>query len=768
LKKSLEISAKLEMDQSSFDRSIASMQRKLRELYQPSDTMRQQSQIAARLNAAGIGVTGPNSPGAEQAALKYRKDLNGYIKEEYQKQESLVKIMATKNSQLKEMMSFQNSVISGSKEELRLKQSIARLEENQGRRQQVYGIRNERLERAARMKEAIMGMKVSNFGEMGSDFPGAMDKFTAKQGGGSAIGSAVGNLGGIGKALGIAVTLETAKQVVEHLNSLSRQTITATGSATQGLIGQPLQNLLGSGMIEEMAFAPERKKATQTARDETRGIVGELLGRFGTKAGIVSLSPYAMLVTGGKTEAAYQAQQEALVADRATSMFEAEKQKNPEKLIQAQRSMTVQLQNLQTQRMLGLSDKEFYGSGGFAENANRNFTSDMAAKMASEMQAAGGSTRGMKGLTDLGMLSQRGFDLTNAGSVLGKISGGAGGSVQSEQVFRKIMIETIREGLDTSDYREEQRHFAETTAEILSRSGAKTEDQADMILRGFSRFLGKEPTMREMEGAKTAYEQYQAGSAETSGRGGALQFAGAIQAGLGRSGGVGIGDLMERPEDTLDPDDPFIIAVAKKEKLSPQALISKVKKLKRNKAAIEIGISPKHLKYLQDKGITEPLTKKELDDLEERDETAAKYYEEVQIRAGVKDKFISPQDYQARVRGFLRSGFEEGRRPKTIEQRNKEVSDEEFQYYKEKANAPRQADQVIQDLGVQQQMLLTSFKLFNDQLTPSATALQIHTEALLAAAKKIDPTGTQKAIEASKGKSAKNQGQAGAGQGKGS
>ena len=124
--------------------------------------------------------------------------------------------------------------------------------------------------------------------------------------------------------------------------------------------------------------------------------------------------------------------------------------------------------------------------------------------MAAQMQGAGGSTRGMRGLSTLGLQASRQFDLTNAGNVLGRISGGAGDAKSSEQVFRKLMEESIKAGLDKSEFAEEQRKFADVTSEILSQSGVRTAADATNAVRGFSRFMGGEPTMRGMAGAQSA------------------------------------------------------------------------------------------------------------------------------------------------------------------------------------------------------------------------------------------------------------------------
>ena len=237
------------------------------------------------------------------------------------------------------------------------------------------------------------------------------------------------------------------------------------------------------------------------------------------------------------------------------------------------------LRDLDVQRQLGLNFQTFHGRGGFRERAiNAGFSDEMAMGMSNSIMGAGGSTR-MGAGSAFGLMLQRGANLTNAGQVLGTLSGGLGGARETKEATIKILAEGVKLGLDNSQYAEENRKFVQTTAEIISRSGAKSNVDIDRVISNFSKFA-TDPTMKGLESAKTAYETYQQSVGAMSGPQGAIRAAGFIRddvlgklSAMDRAGLAGI-----KPEE-ISEDHPLIRNAANKAGVDPSEIIRRVRKI---------------------------------------------------------------------------------------------------------------------------------------------------------------------------------------------
>lgn len=139
----------------------------------------------------------------------------------------------------------------------------------------------------------------------------------------------------------------------------------------------------------------------------------------------------------------------------------------------------------QTQRQLGLSDRQMFGTPALTANGPVNqggfYTPGLQAGFTTETQnqaiqgvlGAGGSTQ-MAQNPLLANQLQRDYRLTNASSILGRISGTGASAQESEEKTKKLLSEAFGAGLDMSKYGEETRKFLEVTSSIVASSGGGT------------------------------------------------------------------------------------------------------------------------------------------------------------------------------------------------------------------------------------------------------------------------------------------------------
>ncbi len=723
------------------------MQKKLKEMYSPADQVRQQMATSQRLQAAGMGAMAgsPDNAGYQRTLAENKRNLDRSTREEKTNLEEKSKKLIQEQGAQKKISEQYQAIVKAGKEDLKIKKDLLDAQESLNKAQKEYEASHVKVNALLNERQRLESpaMQVA---------PGQTPPPPPVKG--VDMGAILKGVGGVLAALGAGAA------VYDQYTSLSQTTSRATGSATQGLLGSPLQSLASGDVVNQMAFLPERQKAMQMATDKmhsremTDMIPGSSIlsmsgfGRnFNASAGALTGSLAKSIGQGGyggmpgagwlsgklgnmseSYNAAHQAQLMELAGQDTEANLDAEKKKNPLKNLAAQRLQGNYMQDLNTQRQLGLGYEGFAGRGGFQERANMaGFNSDLGTQMAGQIMGAGGSTRASVNSNVLGLQAQRGFDMTNAGSVLGKISGTAGSSQATDAIFKKLLEESVKAGLDKSEFREEQRKFADITSNILSTSGAKTAEEAEKVLQGFTRFLGKDSTIKELEGARSAYTEQQAFSAETSGRGGALQFAGLMQQpGMGKLGAMGMAGLMEMPEQDLTETNPYIVAEAAKVGKSPKDLISQVMDAKRQKSLVEVGLDPKKMKALN-----EYMQKNSLDvgtmtgeQINAMPEDMKQAYLQAQEAPSVRSQYESPQKRASVVRGLISGagggipGQEEMGPGTSVE---------------EKLRGPtgRPEDEVVKATGVAAQAMLENFRRFKTEITPASDALDAFTKKII-------------------------------------
>jgi hypothetical protein len=180
---------------------------------------------------------------------------------------------------------------------------------------------------------------------------------------------------------------------------------------------------------------------------------------------------------------------------------------------------------LQTQRALGLSDEDlFKGEGSLLQSGARaGFTQDTILEAMQAISGAGGSTQiSAQGATSAAQMA-RGLNLTNAGQLLGRISGATGmGMEGSQDQLIRMYAEATKIGLDSSTFAKETRTFLDTTAAMAYQSGASFQEIAAQLGAGMA---GGPFTERGIEASRAALDVMKQRTGEMGGLTGQYKIA---------------------------------------------------------------------------------------------------------------------------------------------------------------------------------------------------------------------------------------------------
>lgn len=625
MKKEFELSAKL--NTADFDRSIEQMVKKLKDVSQPVGALQQNT--AQRMQQQGLGGMSPQSMEAYQKATQSaRKEMDMMISDQAKQQEKLGKFIAQRTESIKQMINEQKKLVLGSKEELEVREKIMRAEQNQQTLKEAYRQRDAQLNQSLDAKEAMQAKQSQEIKDRNPEGWSRVGRY-ASQGMYGAAGrhayNTVGGIGGIGSIIGgIGAIGQAGSEAYRDFSKGAVRTEGAMGSAVSGTMGRQVGDIYGRRTAFEQIFAPERERAARQSLETMNanknadiastgfgllknigggmaggaalgGAVGAFGGPIGAGAGAmigggIGLGKGLMGILGDERQRSMLMSPfsdtakkrygsilaEDMVNDYSTS-YEGQKKQSPFKTAAAGEYEQNWQRNLNAQRQMGLTNEGFYGKNGFLnKNISAGFTGEMGLEMSGSILGAGGSTR-MSRDSAFGNQMSRGMDLTNAGNVLGTLSGGLGSSESTKQATIKILAEGMKLGLDDSKFAEENRKFAQMTAEIVARSGAGTESDFERVSGGFGRFVG-ENTGAGLTAAKGAYEQYQQISQSTTGPRGVMRAAGFMaDKDLNKVSTMTKQALMQLPEEQLNTNHPVVQAAADEAGISADDLVSKVK-----------------------------------------------------------------------------------------------------------------------------------------------------------------------------------------------
>jgi hypothetical protein len=626
MKKELLISAKF--DTSGFDKAIDQMQRKLKDITQMSMTG-SQYQTAQRMQGAGMGgiLSQPSMDAYKRSTQQARRELDQIIKEQAQGQEKITKVIVQREVILERLRQKQKDLVKGSEDELRVKEMISRVEENQFRKKEQYRQRDDTLNQLLDARQASKPQGIARLLQayQGGGIGGAMTA-GGRMLGGMGAGGMIAGLGGFLSSGGYL--LNRGAEIYRDIATQGGRTDISTGNAVQGTMGRDVSNIYGRRTAFEMNFGQERARAAQMALQnlsanqlaDKLGLAGNLgmiagggllaakggsigagvgsaLPIVGTAAGAAAGALPGVMAAGKgmmnlfgnerqrsllmspfskEADKRYQSMLAEQLVDDYGNILEAQKKQNPFKTAAVQEYEQNFMRNLQAQRSMGLNNQGFYGPGGFmSKSIGAGFTPEMGLEMSGGILSAGGSTRAARESV-FGLQLQRNADLTNAAQVMGTISGGVGGGESTKQATIKILAEGMKLGLDDSKFAEENRKFTQAAAEIISRSGAQGAEDFERISGGFGRFMA-EPTTKGIEAAKTAYEQYQQISSAVTGPRGVMRAAGFMRdEKLKNLSTIEKQALMQIPEEQLNESNVLVKGAADQLGMSPQDLVKRI------------------------------------------------------------------------------------------------------------------------------------------------------------------------------------------------
>jgi hypothetical protein len=608
------------LDTQEFDKSVESMQKKLRELYAPSDMLRMQSQTGQRAQGMGFpGMSQPTSQDFQRATNQAKREMDASIRAQIEGQDKLLKLISAREKALKDLKKQQDGMTKGSEDELKTKEKIARVEENLARQRHTYRKQDEALNQAmdAKQRSQMSVERLRTAYEHGGI--GGAARAGGRMMGGMGMGAmAISGLSALGTGLGVF------SNFYRDYGRAGMDTNLSLANAAQGSIGRDVSNIYGRRTAFEMPFMGERARAAKQALEVMRtnknsdnmSILGNIAtgaaggataGTFvggpvgtviGGAIGAVGGLGYALTdqnkrdtimsnipIIGKKYEERLKARRAEELVKNYTEGYEAEKNLNPFKKAAVGEYEQNMQRNLDAQRMMGMSNDDFYGSknspGFMGRATDAGFTPEIALQMSQGIIGAGGSTR-MAGDSIFGAELSRGLNLTNSANVLGTLSGSMGSAETTKNATIKILAEGMRLGLDDSKFAEENRKFTQAAADVIARTGATSEEDAGRIAGKFGSFVA-DKTTAGISAAKSAYEEYQQMSSSTSGSRGVMRASGFMSD--PKLAGMSTMDkqaLMQIPEDQVSESSTFVQGLAKKYKMDPKDIISAVEGVNKN------------------------------------------------------------------------------------------------------------------------------------------------------------------------------------------
>lgn len=254
------------IDTSDFDKSIEVMQKKLRDLYAPADLVKNQAQTAGRAQQMGFGgMTAPTSQDFARATQAAKRENESLIREQIAGQEKLGKYMVEREKKLQNLKDHQNQMVKGVEEELKLKEKIARVEENLSRQRQMALGRDQALNQAMDAKNKAEGLGTFS-GKSDGKGTGRSPLSYLEQmiSPGKLFGSLGAAVGMGGQALG------TFSNYYRDYGRMPIDTNMSLANAAQGSMGRDVSNIYGRRSSFEMPYMGERARAAQHALEVGR------------------------------------------------------------------------------------------------------------------------------------------------------------------------------------------------------------------------------------------------------------------------------------------------------------------------------------------------------------------------------------------------------------------------------------------------------------------------------------------------------------------
>ena len=457
------------LDTSSFDASVKKMQQDLAKINSPNNTAFEALKNAERAKSMGVqGLgEGPGKDAFQRATSQSRQQMEEKLRQETQIGKAARTNADQHQNQIRILERGQAKYAAGSEKELKIKELLIAKE------RELMSLRTQAAA-SAKNQASILDAMDKNAKQAASPIAGGAPPPSTAPAGGISVPQAPQDpaaggganllkmIGGVAAIAGIVQrVVGTSLAVYRASGEAPLNASVNQGSAMSGTFGSELRNAYGGRSGIESAYLPQKQAAVGVAEanlanrktSDKYNVGGRILGAaaVGGAAGAIFGPPGAAIgagvgLIGGtasvltdqrlralslgslgneKFKREYESMNAKEYAENYQTDLDAEKKKNPLKTMALEQYQGSYLKNLDFQRSTGLDYSSFHGAGGFRENTmNAGFSDDMGMGMGSAILGAGGSTRSAQGNSVLGLQMQRGFGMTNAGSVLGTLSSG--------------------------------------------------------------------------------------------------------------------------------------------------------------------------------------------------------------------------------------------------------------------------------------------------------------------------------------------------------
>lgn len=615
-----EITLSARLDDAQLVQDFANVQKKVRQMMEQETRMAQGMRINQNLMGAGMPAMGQYSQQAyQQAYNQNNSSMRQIYAQEVEQLGRMEKIRDSLTKKLERQAALQAQMLAQGKEISSIENSRAMTAERLERANENIARKQTLLNGSSKLLRPNMGGGEAYGPPNPPAPPGAPEMSMA---------DVAGNLAKAGSIIAaIAKVSQTINAVYRGFGSAPIDTVSGMGSAVQGTTGREVSAIYSGRSAIENAYLPEKRKAAAMAaemlkRNEETGLkdslwgiagatgagaaagtgVGALFGGVGAVPGALIGGGIGLLGSVGSALTNKQSMH-TLLSPFSSTMASARqadllenyagdynkslnglKEMNPLKKEASEQYNSNYGKYLQFQRQMGLNYNSFHGVGGFREYATQNgFSDDQAMGMSGQILGAGGSTGGGPNAASrnavLGLQAERNFNLTNAGSILGKLSSVNSNSSENKEQLVRILAEGTKLGFDGSRYVEESRKFSQTVSEIVSRSGSGGIEDASRAARNFASFVADPTTTSGMEGARSAYQRFQEISSATTGAKGVIRASGLMGkefSGMSQEARINLAGLSE---EELTENNPIVTRAARESGMSVDDLINKVQKV---------------------------------------------------------------------------------------------------------------------------------------------------------------------------------------------
>lgn len=380
-----------------------------------------------------------------------------------------------------------------------------------------------------------------------------------------------------------------ALKAVASIHDLPIQNQVAEGQNVRNLSNQTAKDVFSGNLTETMVFAKQRQESIEKGNiTEIEQGVPFMTYNPGFFSGVVAAAS-SVLTNEGRSDPfginkdiqeGYKQKIYAAQLQKQNDVYQAgiNKESVTQEALNKWQGISGPL--LQTQRLLGLNDKDAYGY--IRQGLASGFREDQTMSASQRLLNAGGTTISGRELATSANRLERNTSLSNASELLGKLSSTGMVSKDSEDFLLKVFEKGTTKGFDNSKFAQENRKYMEATVDLVRSSGTSSEADALEIEKVFSKFVDKNAGGREQEAGKTAYEAYSGLSRSGSGPQNLLR-----QVSLSKEF-PGIRGIESMALSTMDikymtPDNPLVRSIstqlsASGQKISPEDVVKKLKR----------------------------------------------------------------------------------------------------------------------------------------------------------------------------------------------